>query len=102
MQTTITTRHGDVPEVLKERAQAIADRLGQFASRAVECTVVFDTDHNIARAEVRLHVARGRLLVAVGEAADHRSALDRAEDKLRHQLDKAFLRSHSRARADQA
>jgi len=100
MLTTITTRHGEIPDTLKERAQAIVERLGQFASRAVECTVVFDNGHNQASAEVRLHVARGKLLVAQGEGPDHRSALDRAEEKLRNQLDKTLARKSSRTRKE--
>jgi ribosome-associated translation inhibitor RaiA len=39
-----------------------------------------------------LHVARGELLVARGEGDDHRTALDRAEEKLRRQLDKGSAR----------
>lgn len=101
MQTTITTRHCDIPDTLKARAEAIVERLGQYTSRAVDCTVVFENDHNAAKAEVRLHVARGKLFVALGEGSDHRTALDRAEDKLRNQLDKAFTRSR-KARADHA
>ena len=34
-------------------------------------------------------MARGEVLVAKGEAEDHRTALDRAEDKLRRQVEKA-------------
>lgn len=103
MLTTITTRHCEIPAPLKERAEAIVERLGQFAHRAVDCTVLFESDHNTAMAEVRLHVARGKLFVASGEGSDHRTALDRAEEKLRNQLDKAFTRNRSRkARADRA
>jgi ribosomal subunit interface protein len=102
MHTVITALHCDIPDALKERAEAIVERLGQFASRAVECTVVFSTDHNVSFAEVRLHVPKGKLFVAQGEGADHRTALDRVEEKLRHQLDKTFLKSRARAKADLA
>jgi ribosomal subunit interface protein len=103
MQTIITTRHCEIPAALKERAEAIVERLGQIAQRAVDCTVLFESDHNRAMAEVRLHAARGKLFVAAGEGADHRTALDRAEEKLRNQLDKANGRPRARkAKADQA
>lgn len=103
MRTTITTRHCEITDALKERAEAIVERLGHFAQRAVECTVLFESDHHTAMAEVRLHAARGKLFVATGEGADHRSALDRAEEKLRNQLDKAVSRPRvRRAGADQA
>ena len=102
MRIVISALHCEIPDVLKERAEAIVERLGQLASRAVECTVVFANDHNAATAEVRLHVPRGKLFVAEGEGADHRTALDRAEEKLRNQLDKVVLKPRSRAKVDLA
>lgn len=105
MNTIITTRHCEIPETLKERAEAISERLGQFAARAVECTVLFENDHQQAICEVRLHVAggkRGKVLIAQAEGVDHRTALDRAEVKLRNQLDKPPRRSRPRVKADQA
>ncbi|MEP7327392.1 MAG: HPF/RaiA family ribosome-associated protein [Gemmatimonadota bacterium] len=103
MRTTITTRHCEISEELKGRTEAIVERLGHLAQRAVECTVLFESDHKAAMVEVRLHAARGKMFVAHGEGPDHRSALDRAEEKLRNQLDKAAVRPRARkARADQA
>jgi ribosome-associated translation inhibitor RaiA len=60
--------------------------------RPMEMTVLFDTDGLEQTAELRLHMAGGEILVASGGAADHRTALDRAEEKLRRQLDKAGTR----------
>jgi ribosomal subunit interface protein len=92
MQTTITARHCEVPEPLRERALTVVERLGNLASRPMEMTVVFDADGARQTAELRLHVARGEVLVAKGEGSDHRSALDRAEDKLRRQVQRASSR----------
>ena len=88
MQTTITARHCEISDALRERARTVVERLGAFAHRPIESAVVFDTDGGKPTAELRLHAARGELLVARGEADDHRTALDRAEEKLRRQLDK--------------
>jgi ribosomal subunit interface protein len=88
MQTTITARHCEISDALRERARTVVERLGAFAHRPIESAVVFDTDGGKPTAELRLHAARGELLVAHGEADDHRTALDRAEEKLRRQLDK--------------
>ena len=97
MQTTITARHCEISDALRERAQTVVERLGNFATRPIEATVVFDTEGLLQTAELRLHIARGEVLVARGEAEDHRSALDRAEDKLRRQVEKASaLPRHSR------
>jgi ribosomal subunit interface protein len=92
MQTTITARHCEITDALKERARAVVERLGSIATRPIESAVVFDTEGPVQTAELRLHVARGEVLVARGEAADHRSALDRAEEKLRRQLERASTR----------
>ena len=92
MQTTITARHCEISDALRERALAVVERLGNIATRPMEASVVFDTDGQQQTAELRLHLATGDLLVAGGEAADHRTALDRAEEKLRKQLEKASAR----------
>jgi ribosomal subunit interface protein len=89
MQTTITARHCDIPEALRERALIVAERLGSLASRPLEAAVTFHADGLEQVVELRLHDSRGELFVASGEAADHRTALDRAEEKLRRQLEKA-------------
>jgi ribosomal subunit interface protein len=101
MQTTITARHSEISDALRERALAIVERLGNMATRPIEATVVFDTEGLLQTAELRLHVSRGEVLVAKGEAEDHRSALDRAEEKLRKQLERASARPR-RSRPSQA
>ena len=92
MQTTITARHCEISDAIRERALTVVERLGSIATRPMEASVVFDTDGHQQTAELRLHLATGDLLVAGGEAADHRTALDRAEEKLRKQLEKASAR----------
>ncbi|MEP7176654.1 MAG: HPF/RaiA family ribosome-associated protein [Gemmatimonadales bacterium] len=93
METTITARHCEISDLLRERARTVVERLVMLAHRPLETSVVFGTDGDQATAELRLHAARGETLVAHGEAADHRTALDRAEAKLRRQLDKVTPRA---------
>ena len=100
MQTTITVRHCEISDTLRERAITVVERLGNLASRPMEMTVVFATDGIEQTAELRLHIARGEILVAKGEGADHRTALDRAEEKLRRQVERASDRPR-RARSTQ-
>jgi len=88
MQTTVTARHCAIPEALRERAITVVERLGNQAPRPIESTIVFDTEGTQQTAEIRLHVARGEILVAKAEGADHRTALDRAEAKLRRQVER--------------
>jgi ribosomal subunit interface protein len=89
MDIIITARHGEVPEALRLRAEQVVTRLARFAHRPTGANITFDAEHQRALAELRLTAARGVLYVASGEAADHRTALDRAVSKLRRQLDKA-------------
>jgi ribosomal subunit interface protein len=100
MQTTVTARHCEITELLRERAVSVIERLGAQAPRPIESTVVFDTDGSQQSVEIRLHVARGEILIAKAEAADHRTALDRAEEKLRRQIERAADRPR-RARSTQ-
>ncbi len=92
MQTTITARHCEISGELKDRARAVAERLGSLAARPIESAVVFGVDGTSQTVELRLHLAAGELLVARADAADHRSALDRAEERLRRQLEKHSAR----------
>ena len=96
MQTTITARHCEVSEPVRERAITVMERLGNLAHRPMEMTVVFDADGIQQTVELRLHVARGEILLAKGEGADHRSALDRAEEKLRRQVERVSDRRRAR------
>jgi ribosomal subunit interface protein len=96
MQTTITARHCEISEALREHARSVVERLGAFAHRPIESAIVFDREGTQATAELRLHASRGEVLVARGEADDHRSALDRAEEKLRRQLQKVAKPRRSR------
>ena len=93
MQTTITARHCEISDALREHARSVVERLGELAHRPIESTIVFDREGVQATVELRLHASRGELLVARGEGDDHRTALDRAEERLRRQLDKVAPRS---------
>ena len=86
MRTTISARHCDVTDALRERALAVAGRLGQLSPHALDATVVFDVSTAAHLVEIRLHARGRKVLVGIGEGSDHRSALDRAEDKLRPQV----------------
>jgi ribosomal subunit interface protein len=92
MQTTITARHCEISDALRDRAVSVIERLETLASRPMESTVVFDTDGIELTVEIRLHLARGEVLVARGDGPDHRTALDRTEEKLRRQIERASER----------
>jgi len=89
MHTTVSVRHCDVSDELRERAEAVMSRLARHSPHALEATVVFDVGPDAHLVELRLHVRGGRVLVGQGEGPDHRTALDRADEKLLRQLDRA-------------
>ena len=61
MQTTITARHCEIPDALRDRALQVAERLGSLASRPVDAAVTFEADGLGRRVELRLHDSRGAL-----------------------------------------
>lgn len=88
MKNTISVRHCDVSDELRTRADAVMERIARHSPHAIEGAVVFDQNSLLATVELRLHVRGGQVLIGIGEAPDHRTALDRAEKKLRRQLDR--------------
>jgi ribosomal subunit interface protein len=92
MQPTITSRHCEISDTLRDRAITVVQRLGNLASRSMESTVVFDADGLQQTVEIRLHVPQGEVLVARGDGPDHRTALDRAEERLKRQLERVVDR----------
>ena len=89
MDPVITARHCEISDDLRERAMTVLDRVGAVAARPMDTAVVFDEEAGRSTVELRLHVAAGELFVATAEGPDHRTALDRAEDKLRTQVARA-------------
>jgi ribosomal subunit interface protein len=87
MRTTVTARHCEIPDELRERAEQVADKLAKAAHRPQRAEVVFDVDHGQKTVELMLHLPRGQVRVASAEADDFRTALDRAAAKIRNQLD---------------
>jgi len=99
MRVTITQRHCEIPDELRERARDLVARLVKVARRPQTAQVIFSEDHGAAAVELRLHAGRGPLVVATSEGADHRSALDRAAARLRRQLAKTPRGAPARRRA---
>ena len=101
MQINVTARHCEIDGSLEERARAVAERIGGIALRPMECTVLFDVDGQQQVAELRLRDARGET-IGRGEGVNHRTALDRAEERMRRQLQAAASRARSARHAETA
>lgn len=89
MLNTVSSRHGEIEPSLRERTDTVLARLAGFAPQAVEGAVIFDTVPEGGWVEIKLHLPGGLVLVATATEKAHRTALDRAEDKLRKQIDRA-------------
>ena len=89
MKTTITARHCEISDALRERASTVTERLSLVALHPLDATVIFDQDGLDAVAELQFRVARDEPLVARAGGEDHRTALDRAEEKMRRQIERS-------------
>ena len=88
MRTTVTARHCEIPDELKERAEDLLTKIAKIATRPQHAQVIFDADHGRKVVELHLSLTRGRVKIAADEADDFQSALDGAVHKLRSQLGK--------------
>jgi ribosomal subunit interface protein len=98
MRTTVTARHGEISEELRARAVEVLERFGHLSPHALEGTALFDTQPVGHRVELRLHVRRGKILISQADDPDPRTALDRAEEKLKRQLERAVATVRGPAR----
>ena len=88
MKVTVTARHCDIDDALRDRAVDLIERAAKRVSRPQRAEIIFDNDHNRKVVEFQLYLPRGSVHVASAETADFRTALDRVAEKLRNQLDK--------------
>ncbi len=99
MHLNITARHCEISDELRARAEAVLGRLATLVTRPVEGTIVFDMSAGRSTAEIRL-TGPGGSSVASGSEKDHRTALDRAEDRIRRQLAKGSPAKRGRSARD--
>lgn len=96
MEITLSVRHGDVPDVLKEYAREQVVGLARYFARLVEADIVLDTDGHRSIAEVRLHTSTDTHF-ARDESGDMRTSIDAVVEKIRRQLQrhKGKLENHA-------
>lgn len=88
----MTARHCQIPDDLKERADALMAKIAKIADRPHHAEVIFDADHGRKIVELQLSLPRGQVKIATAEGDDFQSALDTAASKLRSQLGKNHRR----------
>ncbi len=97
MRTVVTARHCEISDELRTRAETVVEKVAKLASRPLSAEVIFDADHGDKVVEFKLSLPRGQMKVATAEADSFRSALDRAADKIRKQLDREERKSAHRS-----
>lgn len=95
MQMTLSVRHGEAPDALKQYVREQVDGLAKYFGRLVEADIVLDVEGHRHIAEVRLHTSSDTHFAST-EAGDFRTAVDATVDKLRRQLKrhKGKLQNH--------
>ena len=85
MEMTFSSRHGDLPDALKEYARQEVEGLSRYFERLVEADITLDQEGHRNIAEVRIHSSNDTHF-ASSEAEDMRSAIDGTVAKLKRQL----------------
>ena len=93
MQTTVPARHCEIPPTLRAHARRVVERVARVAHGPHRAQVGCDVDHQEKGAERKEEPPGGAAGGAGGEATESRTALDRAADKLRHEVERASARA---------
>ncbi|HSJ08289.1 MAG TPA: ribosome-associated translation inhibitor RaiA [Longimicrobiales bacterium] len=102
MEVTINARHCKVPDSLKNQAEQRFARMERIDRRITTATLVFDEAAGVRRAEARLTIPGGSLLVGHGQGATLRAAMDGALGRLDRQLKRSRDRRVARRTRDHA
>ena len=86
MRITITERHCQVPNRVRDRTESLVGGLSKYEERAAAAEVVFSDEKHTKKAEIIVHVDGAPHVVSRGEGPDFRSALDRAADRAKRML----------------
>lgn len=92
MQVIIACRDGEMTERRRETVRRQLEKLERFEPRASRVEVTLSREKTGHVVEALLSVDRGGQLHAHGEAADFRTALDQATERLSRQLRKQRAR----------
>ena len=86
MQLTMTGRHIEVTDALRNYVTTKIKRLGRHHDQIINIRVVLAVDKMVQTAEAIVHVAHGQEIFAEAGARDMYAAIDALADKLDRQL----------------
>ena len=88
MRISVTARHMDISEAVKDYAAEKVEKLPRLFDKVVSVDVVLDAADNGHSAELILHQDRGPRIVAESKHVDMYTAIDDVIDRMENQLRK--------------
>jgi ribosomal subunit interface protein len=82
MRVQIAARHCDVPDSVRTRTEEQLEKLSRYEPRLSGAEVVFEVDKHLKKVDAILSVDRDEPVVAGGEGAEFREAVDQMVDRL--------------------
>ena len=87
MQKTITARHFDLSEEMRERAESEMDGLTRYFENIISAELVLDMERHLHKAELRVKVYNQNI-TGSGETDDMYNSISVSVDKVKIQLKK--------------
>lgn len=87
MQKTITARHFDLTEEMRERAESEMDGLTRYFENIISAELVLDLERHLHKAELRVKVYNHNI-TGTGETDDMYNSISVSVDKVKGQLKK--------------
>jgi ribosomal subunit interface protein len=86
MRIQIAARHCDVPNPVRDRTEEQLGKLSRYEPRLSGAEVTFETEKHLKKVEAVLKVDREEPVIAGGEGAEFREAVDQMVDRLSRML----------------
>lgn len=102
MKIEITARHCELDDVVREKAESIAQKWPRYDGTSSHARLVFEVEGTAHTVDVQVWRDRQEPVAVRGEGGDFRTALDDADGKIRRILrkDKQKRRDHKSEPAD--
>jgi len=86
VQVTVSSRHMEVSDALREYAEQKAGKLSKYYDRIQEIEIVFDTAKDSSRVEMIVNAEHRNMFIARHDVGDAYACVDGCIDKLERQL----------------
>ena len=86
MRIQIAARHCEIPDAVRSRTEEQLGKLSRYDPRLAGAEVVFEVEKHLKKVDAILKVEREEPVVAGGEGAEFREAVDQMVDRLSRML----------------